>query len=281
MTWTFSRILVSDDGPSTPKPLQTVLADSGLVYFEVTVTGALNGGQVDLLNGQELHLTIEHGRDLLVLLGEDEQSVTSEPLGFFDEHIHPSDQDRLTIILLSFLSGNNESISFDHLLWDSAAGQWRKAVLVVSMVGRTNEMLRLACLIRLADISLKGDGQVSVLGSSAALDPSNLGETEHYRLMLDSMPMACSLWDSRLNQIDCNFAVIPIFGVPDKASYLEYFPRLSPPYQPDGRASEEVFPKYLLEALEEEQVSFEWLFQTIDGDPIQSDVHLVKVSGAS
>jgi PAS domain-containing protein len=97
--------------------------------------------------------------------------------------------------------------------------------------------------------------------------------------MLDSMPMACSLWDSGLNQIDCNRAVIPIFGLPDKLTYFKYFPKLSPPYQPDGSVSEEAFPGHLLRALKDGQASFEWLFQTLDGDPIEAEIHLVKVAG--
>ncbi|MDR1658067.1 MAG: response regulator [Deltaproteobacteria bacterium] len=281
MPWTVNRILIEGDGIVTPKPMAAVMAAGGLVYFEVFIRGELSKrtGSEELNLELNLELTVEHGLEFLEFIGEDVESCPSDVESLFNEHFHPQDKDALTEAFERLLGGSEQTVTLEHLLWDSSSGRWTAVVTVITVTERTDLLLRLACLSRTAD-QLVGIGHRGSLASRPSNEAeTDFGETEHYRIMLDAMPMACSLWDTALKQIDCNLAVNHIFGVPDKAAYLQYFSTLSPPYQPDGQLSEIVFNKHLEEAFCESDVSFEWLFQTIDGEPIQAEVNLVRVGG--
>jgi diguanylate cyclase (GGDEF)-like protein/PAS domain S-box-containing protein len=100
---------------------------------------------------------------------------------------------------------------------------------------------------------------------------------EHIKLMLDSCPLSCQLWDSDLKLIDCNEAAILPFGLQSKQEYMDLFPKLSPEYQNDGIPSIEKGNEYLKKAFMEGRCVFNWTHQTLDGTPIPAEVTLVRV----
>lgn len=101
---------------------------------------------------------------------------------------------------------------------------------------------------------------------------------EHAKLMLDAMPLCCSLWDENSRLVDCNAAVVNFFELTDKQEYLDKFFLLSPENQPDGKKSTES----ALEAIDEAYSTgragpMEWMHQMLDGTPMPTEVTLVRV----
>ncbi|MDR3135205.1 MAG: PAS domain-containing protein, partial [Deltaproteobacteria bacterium] len=247
--------------------------------FETQGQEASQSGSAPPLSG-DWDFDISYSPYLLSLIGEEDYSVATSPATFLNNYFHSQDQDAFEKMAQAILSGLAGEFESRHLLWNCERGTFVKAVSFGQVTERTESLVKvsiLTCLDREQEQGNEsqyavGDGQVGPTGLTN-------DEITNYQLMLDSMPMACSLWDEDLRQVDCNRAVIHIFGIPDKRAYFDYFPALSPPFQPDGRLSEESFPQYIKKAFEEEQVNFEWLFQNLSGEPIQSEVSLVKVDG--
>ena len=107
-------------------------------------------------------------------------------------------------------------------------------------------------------------------------------EMEHtlrHRLeaMLDSSPLACSIFDHNNNIIATSQKTETLFEIPDKQIFIDNFPDFSPKYQPDGELSKEKGHKALAEAHKNGSVNFLWLHQTRDGKPIPTEVHLKRV----
>ena len=104
-------------------------------------------------------------------------------------------------------------------------------------------------------------------------------EQERAQIMLDAMPMGCSLFDATGKIIDCNQAAVTLFGMSNKQEYCDRFFELSPEYQPDGRLTKECFPEYLAETYKTGYKRIEWMHQTLDGTPKPMEVTLVRVKG--
>ncbi|MDR1110585.1 MAG: response regulator [Deltaproteobacteria bacterium] len=281
MVWNCTLIAKEDGQPE--RGLAGLLASAGLARVEISASRpmAASGNEGDVpAGGQgdgEWHIEIGYGPSLPRLLGEGDGLGAISPAELFEGFLHPRDQEAFAQTVLGCLDGTVRDFRLEHLLWDSGQGLFRKAISTGQVTESGPGLVRLEVLSRHMDL---GQASEVIMAEGPARDEGSVvEEVEHYRLMLDSMPMACSLWDPQIKQVDCNRAVIPIFGLPDKKAYFDYFPTLSPPYQPDGRPSEEAFPEYVRKAFDGEQVSFEWLFQSINGDPIQSEVFLVKVIG--
>ncbi len=78
---------------------------------------------------------------------------------------------------------------------------------------------------------------------------------------------------------DCNAATLAIFRVPDVATFATVHPAdLSPPYQPDGRPSQEAAAEHIDEALSQGQAFFEWRHRTWDGVDFPTEVLLSRVN---
>jgi PAS domain S-box-containing protein len=216
----------------------------------------------------------------LELLGEDRENLPS-PENFFLNHFHYQDHLSLQYRLIDCFNKDHDDFKLNHLLWSNNNGAWNKAVTAGVVTERSAHSLNIQAVMRYCDDADETvDPMTPFWAANQQMNPISqaFGEAEHYRLMLDSMPMACSLWDKDFKIIDCNRAVIRIFGLPNKQAFFDYFPTLSPPYQPDGSVSADAFLKYIQEAFQEESVSFEWLFQTLNGTPIQSEVSIVRVT---
>lgn len=100
---------------------------------------------------------------------------------------------------------------------------------------------------------------------------------ERARIMFETTPLSCSFWDENLNCIDCSQIAVKTFGLSNKKEYLERFWELSPEHQPDGAPSKEKMLATLQSTLETGSASLEWMHQTLDGEPVPSEVTLVRV----
>ena len=100
---------------------------------------------------------------------------------------------------------------------------------------------------------------------------------ERIRVMFDTTPLGCIFMDENWNMFDCNLEAVKIFGLESKQELLGvFFSELSPSVQPNGLRSSEMALQYLLKAKETERVTFEWMHQTVAGEPIPAEVTLVR-----
>ena len=100
---------------------------------------------------------------------------------------------------------------------------------------------------------------------------------EHNNLMLNTIPLACSLWGKDCVAFDCNDAALKLFSMKDKLEYRKKFFEISPKYQSDGTLSADSAIMHMKKAFAEGRDVFEWTHQKLDGTPIPSEVTLVRV----
>ncbi|MDR0473412.1 MAG: response regulator, partial [Treponema sp.] len=97
------------------------------------------------------------------------------------------------------------------------------------------------------------------------------------QLMLDTTPLCCCLWDDSFTVISCNQEAVNLFQLTEKQEYSAKFYELSPEYQPDGRLSRDMVRENIEKAFEAGYYRFEWVHQNLKGEPIPSEVTLVRV----
>ena len=97
------------------------------------------------------------------------------------------------------------------------------------------------------------------------------------QVMLDATPLCANFWDKDFNNIDCNQEAVKLFNLKNKREYLERFFELSPEHQPCGRISSEVALENIKKAFHDGYYRFEWMHQRLDGEPIPSEITLVRV----
>ncbi|MCL2704443.1 MAG: ATP-binding protein [Defluviitaleaceae bacterium] len=112
----------------------------------------------------------------------------------------------------------------------------------------------------------------------AELEQNVIDAEERVKLMLDSSPICCQLWDENMNVVDCNEAAVKLYGLSSKKEYTERFFEFSPEFQPDGQKSVEKAISLLNKALSEGSITFPWLHQMPDGTPLPAEVTLARVS---
>ena len=100
---------------------------------------------------------------------------------------------------------------------------------------------------------------------------------ERTQIMLDATPLCCSFWDENMNVVDCNLEAVKLFDMKGKQEFIDRFHELSPEFQPSGRRSSEQAVEHIQEAFENERVTFEWMHQKLNGEPIPSKITLVRV----
>ena len=104
---------------------------------------------------------------------------------------------------------------------------------------------------------------------------------ERIKLMLDSSPLCCEIWDGNLNVIDCNEASIRFLKLNSKEEYLSGIFNFSPEFQPDGQCSVEKAKTMVKKAFTEGRSVFDWQHVLLDGTLIPVEVTLVPVKHGS
>ena len=101
------------------------------------------------------------------------------------------------------------------------------------------------------------------------------------KLMFDSMPYTCLLWNRDLVMLDCNDASLELFRVDSKEELKESFFEFSPEYQPDGKSSKDKAIDYLARAFKSGKCVFDWTHIASDGTQIPCSVTATRVDGKS
>ncbi|MDR0494645.1 MAG: response regulator, partial [Treponema sp.] len=100
---------------------------------------------------------------------------------------------------------------------------------------------------------------------------------ERVRIMFDTMPLGASYHDRDFRIFDCNQEALNLFGLTNKQEYFDRFYELSPEHQPDGRLSKERMAECIEIAFFTGHCRFEWMHQTLNGEPVPCEVTLVRV----
>jgi len=112
------------------------------------------------------------------------------------------------------------------------------------------------------------------------MEESSLAE-QRLRLIFDHLPFASTFRDRKRNLLNCNAETVRLFGVKDTQEYMHRSPELSPEFQPDGSVSREKAGELIEEAFENGGASFDWMHQTLDGEPIPTEVTLIRIEQSS
>jgi PAS domain S-box-containing protein len=100
---------------------------------------------------------------------------------------------------------------------------------------------------------------------------------EYTQLILNAMPMCCTLWDKELNLINCNREALRLFGVSDAQEFNKRFYDLAPMFQPNGEKSSEAGAVILKKAFTDGYLRTEWTHQLFSGELMPCEITLVRV----
>jgi PAS domain S-box-containing protein len=90
--------------------------------------------------------------------------------------------------------------------------------------------------------------------------------------VVDSMPVALTILDEKLNAIDCNSAALSMFGV-TKPYYIEHFRDFTPEFQPDGSLSRNKIPGVFSQTIQYgKNTAVEWMHRSPAGELIPCEV---------
>jgi len=102
---------------------------------------------------------------------------------------------------------------------------------------------------------------------------------ERIRIMLDCNPLICLLRDENYKVIDCNQAALNAFGFSKKSDLCENITKVYPEYQPDGVKSADKVNELIEKLIDgnHDFRQFEWMFQTLKGEPLPVESTLVRI----
>jgi len=101
---------------------------------------------------------------------------------------------------------------------------------------------------------------------------------QRLQAMLDSSPLACYIFDENFEVLEVNQEMIKVFELIDREEYIGRFFDFSPKYQPDGRLSMEKMTEKTRLAVKNGKSHFEWMYQTLEGESIPSEMTIVRVT---
>ncbi|MCL2621220.1 MAG: PAS domain S-box protein [Defluviitaleaceae bacterium] len=138
------------------------------------------------------------------------------------------------------------------------------------------------CEVSLVPLTLGGEkyvlGHTKDLREQQKLKEVYARNRERMMAMLDASPSMCIVFDQEYNCIDVNQAAAKLFGLPYPRLFLERTDDFSPEFQPCGTPSREKMNQVLQHAFDFGNHYFEWMHQTLDGNPIPCEVHLTRVT---
>ena len=98
------------------------------------------------------------------------------------------------------------------------------------------------------------------------------------QFVLDSTPIAITLYDKSLSPIDCNIKAVKMYGALNSEEYLEHFFSLMDPCQHNGENSQTLLKSHILKAFEEGYSHLpEFKCFTMDGASIIAEYTFVRI----
>ncbi|MCL2205034.1 MAG: ATP-binding protein [Treponema sp.] len=102
-------------------------------------------------------------------------------------------------------------------------------------------------------------------------------EFERIEIFLETAPFVMNIWDDERTIASTSKQVMQMFDLESEEQYLKRFFELSPEFQPCGLPSSEKAFRFVKEAFQSDQrVQFEWMHQTLQAEPVPSEVTLQR-----
>lgn len=95
--------------------------------------------------------------------------------------------------------------------------------------------------------------------------------------LLDEAPIFIEYLDENFNPTHCNKSTAELFGLDDPSEFITKYDELSPEFQPGGRPSKEMAAELLRKAMDEGYLRFEWMHQTLSGEPLPVDTTVIRI----
>ena len=100
---------------------------------------------------------------------------------------------------------------------------------------------------------------------------------QRIRAIFDHTRIGLVMIDADHRFSDANPSLRELLEIEDQEQFTREFPRFSPPLQPDGRDSMEKAAEVIATAFERGYNRFDWMHQTISGDPRPCEIALTRV----
>ena len=96
------------------------------------------------------------------------------------------------------------------------------------------------------------------------------------QIVKNTMPLGYILFDTEGNGIDCSRKVVELFGLKTPQEVFDNWFRLSSLTQPNGHTTEVNFKEVISLTYVSGKVVFEWLHNTINGDPLPVEITCIR-----
>lgn len=106
---------------------------------------------------------------------------------------------------------------------------------------------------------------------------SILNDHDLLRLMVDTSPLAITLWNEKHEIIGCNESAVTLFNLRNEDEVLERFFELSPEYQACGISSNDLIHIKLNDVLRTGHCAFNWMHRHLDGTLVPAEITLVRI----
>jgi PAS domain S-box-containing protein len=154
-------------------------------------------------------------------------------------------------------------------------------VFIPEWIHRSLDGEPLPCEVTLVRVEYGGDyaiaGYARDLRAEKEAEAKAREADEKTKLMFDAMPLCSNFWTSGGIISDCNDYVVKLFDLKDKQEYIDRFADLSPKSQPDGKPSVETAAELVGKAFKEGHCHFEWMMQKLNGEPMPTEVFLIRI----
>ncbi len=215
-------------------------------------------------------LSLTLSPQLAALFGTNGETFELDLDDVLERRCHANDASRARLALATAMSpaAGDPSFRVELRLWNTKERRWWWCLLMGEAHGESDSN------------TLHFDGALQPLHDSVALQET-LAEKrradQRAQIMLDATPLCANFWDEDFRNVDCNQEAVNLFGLKDKQEYLDRFADLSPKFQPDGRPTSEKAAEMVSKAFREGYARFEWLHQTLKGEPIPAEITLRRV----
>ncbi|MDR2168340.1 MAG: PAS domain S-box protein [Clostridiales bacterium] len=119
-------------------------------------------------------------------------------------------------------------------------------------------------------------GTYSILRNAAKVAKNAQNANKLNEIFLGASPMIINIWDEDHKLVQTSEQATKMFGLKNKKEYMERFIELSPEFQPCGAPTSEKVEGFLNGAFKEGRAQFEWMHQDLEGNPIPTEVTLVR-----
>jgi len=167
---------------------------------------------------------------------------------------------------------------------DSARLQKRskrgKAALVIGIAAAAAVVLALVFAVvsitpdRAAIMGILGPLVIAVFAAGAFLALRLVTKMEYdsfdagMYLVMESVPMVCSLYDMENNLIYCNDKAHKLFGFKDREEYAGNYPSSFPEFQPGGSSSDDMAIAFISNAIKDGSATLLWYQKASNGELI-------------